>query len=377
MNPVQADSGQADSGQARSVRTGSGEAGSVEMIRQYGTGWYHALWSAELPVGGVRPLRYFGRDLVAFRGEGGEVHILDAHCRHMGAHLGHGGEVHGDAIVCPFHNWEWRGSDGANCKVPYLDRCVKVSLGTWRTHEQDGIVYLWFSRKGDEEPTYLPPKVAESDDPAYYPLHPHGAHRAEVTFPPQFAFENVADISHLRTVHKWADVPVLNGAGADGDMFFTDFTGHVNTSRGVAEARVENYQWGLGVVYSRLHGLHPTAQISAITPIDHDRSVYSLSIWVGRVDDTDEPKGRAKAVIDEQCRQALNAGGNDRVIWDNQLYIENAPLVGDERRTIGVFRAWARRFREDNPPRLPKAEPVPVDVPFPPSPVVYRPAGRP
>ena len=38
----------------------------VEMIRQYGTGWYHAFWSGELQVGDVMPLRYFGRDLVAW-----------------------------------------------------------------------------------------------------------------------------------------------------------------------------------------------------------------------------------------------------------------------------------------------------------------------
>lgn len=347
----------------------------VETIRQYGTGWYHAFWSEELEIGDVMPLKYFGRDLVAFRGESGDVHLLDAHCQHMGAHLGYGGEVYGESIMCPFHNWEWSGVDGANTKIPYLDRCIKKSLGTYRTQEQDGIVYMWFSRKGDEEPAYMPPRVAEAEDPAFYPLYPHGAQRANVTFPPQFAFENVADISHLRTVHKWADVPVLNGGGADGDMFFTDFTGHVPTRKGEVSVRVENYQWGLGVVYSRLHGLHPTAQISAITPIDHETSVYSLSIWVGRLDDTDEPKGRAKAVIDEQCKQALIAGGNDRIIWDNQVYIENAPLVGDERKTIGAFRAWARRFREDNPPRPPKATPAPADLPFPKAPTTYTPAG--
>jgi nitrite reductase/ring-hydroxylating ferredoxin subunit len=334
-------------------------------VRDYGTGWYHAFWSGELPVGGTLSLRYFGTDLVAFRGESGKVHLMDAHCQHMGANLAYGGEVAGDEIICPFHNWQWRGTDGANSKIPYLDRCIQKRLNVWQTIEQDGIVYLWFSRKGDEEPTYMPPRVTEADDPNYYPMYPHGAHRADVTFPPQFAFENVADISHLRTVHKWADVPKLNGCGADGDMFFTDFNGHVPTSRGEVLVRNENYQWGLGVVYSRLHGLHPTAQISAITPIDHETSVYSLSIWVGRMDDTDVPKGRAKAVIDEQCKQALNAGGNDRVIWDNQIYIDNAPLVGDERKTIGVFRQWARRFREDNPPPVPKATPVDADIPFP------------
>jgi phenylpropionate dioxygenase-like ring-hydroxylating dioxygenase large terminal subunit len=318
--------------------------------REFGTGWYHALYTGELSQGEVKPLKYFGQDLVAFRGESGEAHILNAHCLHMGAHLGYGGTVAGDAIVCPYHNWQWRGADGANTAIPNLDRCVSKSIRAWHTHEADGVIYLWFSRTGDEEPSWMPPAVPQASDPAYYPLWPHCVRRETVTFPPQFAFENVADISHLRTVHGWEEVPVLNAGGADGPMFFTDFTGQVKTRKGHVETRIENYQWGLGLVYSTLHGLHPTTQISAITPIDHESSVYSLSIFVGKVDDEmGPPKGRALAVIEEQAKQALYEGGNDRVIWDNQIYLENALLVGDERKTIGAFRQWARQFREDSP----------------------------
>jgi 3-ketosteroid 9alpha-monooxygenase subunit A len=338
----------------------------VPSTRQFGTGWYLALWSGELEVGTVVPLRYFSRDLVAFRGESGTAFILDANCLHMGTHLGYGGEVVGDDLMCPFHNWQWRGSDGANSNIPYLDRCIKKQIRTWRVVEQDGLIYFWFSRTGDEGPTYMPPRVIEAERPDFYPLYPHGALRVEVGFPPQYAFENVADISHLRTVHKWADVPKLNGAGAYGDMFHTDFTGHVPTRAGDVPVRNENWQWGPGIVYSRLHGLHPTGQITAATPIDHETSVYSMSIWVQRVnDDSDVPAGRAKAVIDEQRRQALNAGGNDRIIWDHMAYIDDAPLVGDERKTIGVHRVWYRRFREDTPPPVPAPVEVPEGTPFP------------
>lgn len=335
---------------------------STLSVRAYGTGWYHAAYSAELAVGAVLPLRYFGHDIVAFRTEEGQAHLLEAHCPHMGAHLGYGGEVRGGNIMCPYHNWEWRGSDGLNAAIPGLDRTIRKSVATWRVHESDGVIYLWFSRTGDEEPTWLPPTLDESRDSSYYPLYPHGVKRATVTFPPQFAFENVADISHLRTVHGWVDVPVLNAAGPEGPMFFTDFTGLVSTRKGPVTTRIENYQWGLGLVYSRLHGLHPTAQISSITPIDHESSVYALSIFAGRVpgDDGDEPTGRARAVIEEQARQALNDDSKDRQIWDHQVYIDNAPLVGDERMTIGAFRRWSRQFREDIASVSPVAPPVPL-----------------
>ena len=82
------------------------------------TGWFVIGWSAEFPVGEVRPLRYFGEYLVAYRDESGELRVLSGHCRHLGAHIGHGGKVVGDCVECPFHGWRW-GPDGTNRYIPY------------------------------------------------------------------------------------------------------------------------------------------------------------------------------------------------------------------------------------------------------------------
>ncbi len=57
------------------------------------TGWFQIGWSGDFPTDRTVPLRYFGEDLVAYRGEEGELHVLDAHCPHLGAHIGHGGKV--------------------------------------------------------------------------------------------------------------------------------------------------------------------------------------------------------------------------------------------------------------------------------------------
>jgi phenylpropionate dioxygenase-like ring-hydroxylating dioxygenase large terminal subunit len=84
------------------------------------TGWFQIGWSGEIPSGAVRPMRYFGQDLVAFRTAAGELKVLDAYCRHLGAHLGHGGVVADGCVVCPYHGWEWDG-DGNNTRVPYQE----------------------------------------------------------------------------------------------------------------------------------------------------------------------------------------------------------------------------------------------------------------
>ena len=67
-------------------------------------------WVSEIKPGAVRPLKVFGRDLVLFRTTDGAATVLDAHCAHLGAHLGVGGRVEGNTIVCPFHAWAYDGS---------------------------------------------------------------------------------------------------------------------------------------------------------------------------------------------------------------------------------------------------------------------------
>ena len=39
----------------------------------------------------------------------GDFHLQDAYCPHLGAHLGVGGKVDGDEVVCPFHGWKYDG----------------------------------------------------------------------------------------------------------------------------------------------------------------------------------------------------------------------------------------------------------------------------
>lgn len=61
-------------------------------------------------------MKYFNRDMVALAASG-TVSVFDAYCEHLGAHLGHGGRVDGENIVCPFHGWEWN-SRAATCAFP-------------------------------------------------------------------------------------------------------------------------------------------------------------------------------------------------------------------------------------------------------------------
>jgi 3-ketosteroid 9alpha-monooxygenase subunit A len=112
-------------------------------------GWYQIGWSSDFPIAEAKPLQYFNEDLVAYRGESGELHVLDAYCRHMGAHLGHGGWVEADCIRCPYHGWVWD-ADGRNIEIPYSkpDNMGNLRLTHWPVRELDGIALVYYSRDG-------------------------------------------------------------------------------------------------------------------------------------------------------------------------------------------------------------------------------------
>ena len=61
--------------------------------------------SSEFATGEVRPLHYFGKDLVAYRDEDGALHVLDAHCRHLGAHAERSAAITNTAPGNTFLEW--------------------------------------------------------------------------------------------------------------------------------------------------------------------------------------------------------------------------------------------------------------------------------
>ncbi len=61
-------------------------------------GWFAICYSDELQTGEVKPLHYFDKELVVWRGDDGDARVLDAYCPHLGAHMGYGARLM--AITC-------------------------------------------------------------------------------------------------------------------------------------------------------------------------------------------------------------------------------------------------------------------------------------
>ena len=107
-------------------------------------GWYVVATSDELKPGRMLSRRYFERDLVVYRTEGGALSVIDAHCPHMGAHLGRHGKLVGETLQCGFHGFRYR-ADG-QCVATAYDGPPPAAarLRRWEHREKNGVILVWF-----------------------------------------------------------------------------------------------------------------------------------------------------------------------------------------------------------------------------------------
>jgi 3-ketosteroid 9alpha-monooxygenase subunit A len=314
-------------------------------FRSFPSGWFQMAWSAEIPVGGIKPLRYFGQDLVLYRGESGIVHVLDGLCGHRGAHLAYGGEVRGDDLICPNHGWRWD-CLGVSCGKAGTARDPEPNsnrrIRKWPVREWSELVYVWHDEAG-AAPHWEPPRFDVADDEGYYPAYPEGVAQQVVTFPAHYLVENMADLPHIRFVHRWIDVPVLENWIETGPCLHTEIRGRIPTPDGEQEMLLDNEAWGMGLVIAKMDGLRSTVELIALTPIDREFCEIRISWWV-RKGKTEEPDGLAKAIYRAQTREVLDPAAADRLIWDNLRYVANPPLAREEAKCIASYRKWIKQF---------------------------------
>ncbi|HEY5841366.1 MAG TPA: Rieske 2Fe-2S domain-containing protein, partial [Mycobacterium sp.] len=182
------------------------------------TGWFQVAWSAEVGVGDVHRMKYFDRDLIAWRAESGRLTVMDAYCEHLGAHLGHGGHVEGEVIECPFHGWQWN-HEGRNVCIPYENRPNRGRrIRTFPVVERNESVYIWHDEQGRPPLFDAPDVFAGFDDGSsvadYYPQQ--RLYRPGLELHPQYVLENGVDFAHFKFVHKTPIVPVFTRHDFDG-----------------------------------------------------------------------------------------------------------------------------------------------------------------
>lgn len=320
------------------------------------TGWYQIGWSADYPSASAVPLRYFGEDLVAYRGEDGSLHVLEAHCKHLGAHLGHGGKVVGDCVQCPFHGWQW-GPDGTNTAIPDQASPNRArKLRVWPVMEQYGLVFLWHHPHG-EPPSWQMldifgcyPEFPGSPE-SYYPPVPVFTRRDEMEpVHPQIVLENSADSAHFEFVHHATVTPKVLHWSYDQHLwyFIAGWPDLESDDSAAMRLKIHSKLFGLGGAISAFEGAQSYRLVFSTTPVENGASNMFYTIWWPREpgDDGDLPPAHVREQVE---RQFLTTVDDDLGIWRHQAWVEKPAYSKVDAKGYSTLRKWAQQFY-DVPP---------------------------
>jgi phenylpropionate dioxygenase-like ring-hydroxylating dioxygenase large terminal subunit len=304
----------------------------------YPTGWYAIGLGSELAPAAVISHRFMGEDLVVYRTRSGIVRAVEPYCAHLGAHLGYGGWVDGELIVCPFHSFAYD-ANGACVRTGYGTKPpAQARLAHRLVRELNGLLLIWH---GAGAPSWDVPELDLEGWTAIkcrrYVLRDH----------PQEVTENSVDLGHFAIVHGYRNVRMLRDAATDGAYLSTAYSAEQPLLRTTVAFEFETQIFGLGysLVHVRVRRPELQARLWVLpTPIDERRVTLRLAASV-RMRARRTPASHA---VDFVLKQLVLSGfawsaKQDFPIWENKQYRERPALaIGDG--PIGLYRRWARQF---------------------------------
>jgi 3-ketosteroid 9alpha-monooxygenase subunit A len=316
-------------------------------------GWFVVCFSDEIAVGQTRAMKYFGRDLAAYRGEDGVVRVLDAYCPHLGAHLAVGGKVEGCELRCPFHAWKF-GGDGKCVEIPYSSNPIpaKARVGSWLTREVNGVVLVHHDAAGNA-PSFEIPEITDLKTGDWLPW---ATEKYFIRTHPREIVENMADRAHFPRVHS-----------TEVDEFEFTVDGHTCTQTTKGRAFFEGQKvdqfgsvttyHGPGFLLMRMSGQLQNYMMIAHTPIDETSLDLRLAVTIKVVGGDRE---KTQGWIGQYVKNLKDGFEDDIKIWENKVFREK-PLLIAEDGPIGSLRRWYKQFYQPapNPANPPTTEVAP------------------
>jgi phenylpropionate dioxygenase-like ring-hydroxylating dioxygenase large terminal subunit len=307
----------------------------------YPDGWFAVAFADELRPGRMLRRRFMGEDLVVYRTRSGVVRVVEPHCPHLGAHLGHGGRVEGEEIVCPFHHFAF-GTDGTCVRTGYGTRPPAMRLGQREAREVNGAILVWHHAGGAPPAWEVAPQSTDGF-PAPFRF------QATLVDHPQEIVENTVDTGHIPPLHGYAQARVVQPFSAHGPLFtIAVLVERALPLAGSIEILFDAVVHGLGHIWAtaRIPRLGTAAVFQAMaTPLDpvHVQIRFSAALRVG---------GSAASTRSQLLSRLLTATlgpafrwdlGQDFPVWEHKVYLDQPRLAKGDGPII-AYRRWARQF---------------------------------
>lgn len=307
-------------------------------------GWYCVGAEDDLAPGRVRRERLFARELVSYRGASGELRLVDAHCPHLGAHLGYGGRVEGDLLRCPFHGFRFD-LDGRCASTPYGYKPPPgARLGNWPLVRDQGLLFTWFDPDG-APPAWEPTPLDAGLPAGGWTRWRRG--RWKLRTHPQETSENSVDFGHFSEIHGFHGARMTRPLALDGPRLSVGYAfrhralgRHTPGGCVAVEIAIEVEGLGRSRVYGRLPGLGLEVHYLVLpTPRDGGRidlRFASRARAAGRRPLARLLEGWLFLGLRRELRQ-------DALVWERKRYLERPALArGDG--PIAAYRRWCRQF---------------------------------
>lgn len=325
---------------------------AAEVETRFARGWHCLGLAKKFRDGKPHSIKAFGGKLVVFADQDGEIHVLDAYCRHMGGDLSQG-TIKGNEVACPFHDWRW-GGDGRCKQIPYARRVpLRARTSAWPTLVQDGMLFVWNDPEGKPPiEAQKPPRIegAEAEgwtDWVWYETLVHTNVREVI--------DNNVDMAHFFYIHK--SFPTY---------FKNVFEGHVAAQHMNGVAREDVRNGGEGSPQMRGNSsvaayYGPSFMIDDLTyhfddmdmkttlinchyPIDNNSFMLQYGIVVQIPEHLDYDA--ALEIAHTQGKHVKAGFEEDVEIWKNKTRIDN-PLLCEEDGPVYQLRRWYQQFYVD------------------------------
>jgi 3-ketosteroid 9alpha-monooxygenase subunit A len=314
----------------------------------FARGW-HMVADAATVSRNPRAVRFFGRDMVLYRGDSGQAYLVGAYCPHMGAHIARnatsyivrdGEQVEGESIRCPFHGWRF-GPDGRCNQIPYSEQRIPAAamLPAWPIVERAGILWTWHDPEGGDPDVDLPSFAQwydaswerwRIDDLGTLPQHP-----IEI-------FDNMTDMAHFIPIHGSEKIRYFVNR-FDGQTAWQYFgAGHRTLVGSTGDVlRSEAWYTGPALLQSTMVGAFATHMLIAHTPVDDG----VVQVWHALMVKADgiPPGDERDAAVRAYQQASLDAFAQDFEIWRyKRASITPMKVRGDG--PVEKGRLWYRQF---------------------------------
>jgi Phenylpropionate dioxygenase and related ring-hydroxylating dioxygenases, large terminal subunit len=305
-------------------------------------GWFFVSYADELAIGDVKPLEYFGKELVLFRNRSGSAGLLDAYCPHLGAHLGHGGKVDGDSVRCPFHSWAFDRT-GLCTDIPYAKAipakiASKPCLRSYPVAEKNNVIWAWF-HPHEREPLFDVMENSEVDSADWREL---GRFHWRLRGTVQEFNENGIDVAHFPIVHG-IEAPRTGEIIHDRHIRITKYMIDQLSNRDADKLHAVVVQNGAGQQFTRIsRGGVPNLNLTYVTPVNEDEIEVRFAFFMERKYAEDSIEAKVGMLLADGTAGLQGVQGDMR-IWANKIHRAN-PILCDGDGPIMRYRRYFEQF---------------------------------